>query len=259
MERTRTITAEATSEATPGVASEAMAEAAPLEATAGLRGFVYQHDQRWLFVLAYLGLAVVLSMAVSLFWLVVVAGVHFLLECGRQAMLGRGGARGIVSHALWEVKLDAGLVLLALVLALYMDVVFGILGLQSAARAGAVARAGVRLGSRAAAWERNLRTFLLTVDEMARVVYGVVMVRRGARKAGEPVPARVEAAAAVTKARAPDPALPPWQARWGVGDRIAIGVLVMGLFMMVAAPWLTPHDVSGSIELLREQLRPFPD
>jgi hypothetical protein len=259
MERTKTITAEATPEATPGATSEATAEARPVEAKAGLRGFVHQHDQRWLFVLAYLGLAVVLSMAVSLFWLVVVAGVHFLLECGRQAMLGRGGPRPVVSHALWEVKLDAGLVLLALVLALYMDVVFGILGLQSAARVGAVARAGVRLGSRAAAWERNLRTFLLTVDEMARVVYGVVMVRRGAREAGDPVPAPVEAAATITKARAPDPNLPPWRARWGVGDRIAIGVLGLGVFMIIAAPLLTPHDVSASVELLREQLRPFPD
>jgi hypothetical protein len=246
-------------EQTHAITTQASSEATPAGATAGVRGFVYQHDQRWLFVLAYLGLAVVLSMAVSLFWLVVVAGVHFLLECGRQTMLGRGGVRDVVSHALWEVKLDVGLVLLALVLALYMDVIFGILGLQSVARAGAVARAGVRLGSRAAAWERNIRTFLLTVDEMARVVYGVVMVRRGAREAGEPVPGRVKAAAAATKAMTPDPNLPPWRARWGIGDRIAISVLVMGLFMMVVAPLLTPHDVSGTVEVLREQLRPFPD
>ena len=155
--------------------------------TPSLREWVRDHDESWIFVVLYLGLAVGLSVFVSLFWLVVVAGLHFLLELVRQRHY-REGPRSVVLHALWEVKLDVGLVLLALTLVLYIEVVLGILGIQSAARAAAVTRAGARVGTRAAAWERNLRTFLLTVDEMARVVHAGFMLRqkRKRSKAGAP-------------------------------------------------------------------------
>jgi hypothetical protein len=147
-----------------------------------LREWVRTHDERWLFVVLYLGLAVGLSIFVSLFWLVVVAALHFALELFRQRHY-RADRRSVVLHALWEVKLDAGLVLLALTLVLYIEVVLGILGVQSAARAAAVSRAGARMGTRAAAWERNLRTFLLTVDEMVRVGHAGYMLRKKRREA----------------------------------------------------------------------------
>jgi hypothetical protein len=142
-----------------------------------LRQWVRDHDESWIFVVVYLGLAVGLSVFVSLFWLVLVAGLHFLLEIFRQRFY-RANRKSVVLHALWEVKLDVGLVLLALMLVLYIEVVLGILGVQSAARAAAVSRAGARIGTRAAAWERNLRTFLLTVDEMIRVGHAGVLLRK---------------------------------------------------------------------------------
>ncbi len=146
-----------------------------------LRQWVRDHDESWIFVVVYLGLAVGLSVFVSLFWLVLVAGLHFVLELFRQRFY-RAHRKSVVLHALWEVKLDIGLVLLALMLVLYIEVVLGILGIQSAARAAAVSRAGARVGTRAAAWERNLRTFLLTVDEMIRVGHAGVMLRRKRRE-----------------------------------------------------------------------------
>ncbi len=160
--------------------------------TPSLRDWVRHHDESWIFVVVYLGLAVGLSVFVSLFWLVVVAGLHFILEIFRQRFY-RVGRKSVVLHALWEVKLDVGLVLLALMLVLYIDLVLGILGIQSAARAAAVTRAGARVGTRAAAWERNLRTFLLTVDEMLRIGHAAVLLRRKrkedlARMAAEPTP-----------------------------------------------------------------------
>lgn len=147
-----------------------------------LREWVRNHDEKWLFVVLYLGLAVGLSVFVSLFWLVAVAGAHLILECVRQAHY-RQGRSNVFLHALWEVKLDVGLVLLALVLVLYIDMVMGLLGVQSAARAAAITRAGTRLGSRVAAWERTLRTLLLTIDEMVRIAHAALMLRRRARSA----------------------------------------------------------------------------
>jgi hypothetical protein len=100
----------------------------------------------------------------SLFWLVAVAALHYCLEYLRQAQY-HASRRDIATHALWEIKLDLALVLLALAMSLYMDVVLGVLGLQSAARAASVTRL-----ARFAAWQRNIRAFILLADDVARVV-----------------------------------------------------------------------------------------
>jgi hypothetical protein len=140
-----------------------------------LRDFVAHHDERWLFVALYIGLAVVLSIVLSLFWLVAVAGLHFALECARQAM-HRQSRSDVVSHALWEIKLDIALVLIALALSLYMEVFLGILGVQSAARATAASRIGIR-AARAAAWQRTIRGAVLIADDI--VVAATRLMRRG--------------------------------------------------------------------------------
>jgi hypothetical protein len=225
------------------------------------RGWVRHHDERWSFVLLYLGLAVGLSVFVSLFWLVVVAGLHFVLETWRQAHY-REGRLEVVTQALWEVKLDVGLVLLALTLVLYIDVVLGLLGIQSAARAAAVTRAGARLGSRAAAWERNIRTFLLPVDEMARLAYAAVMVRKGERGVTK---RRVERSDAPLVPDVAAPAAPPsapqhlgWRGSWGMADRIGLLLVASGVVLLLAAPLLTPHDWGTAITAILAELSPFP-
>jgi hypothetical protein len=232
----------------------------------GLREWVREHDERWSFVVLYLGLAIGLSVFVSLFWLVVVAAFHFLLECGRQAHY-RQSRTEVIGHALWEVKLDVGLVLLALTLVLYIDVVLGLLGLQSAVRAAAVTRAGARIGSRAAAWERNIRTFLLTVDEMARVVYAAVLVKKGEIGGGKgkaAVPEDVEGEPAAEPDVRPEPvAVVPeislgWRGPWGIGDRIGVALVAAGIMLLIAAPFFTIHDWGSAATALLHELRPFP-
>ena len=216
----------------------------------GLRQWIEEHDESWIFVVVYLGLAVGLSVFVSLFWLVVVAALHLGLEVIRQAFY-RNGAQEIALHALWEIKLDVGLILLALSLVLYVEVVLGILGIQSATRAAAATRVGARVGARAAAWERNLRTFLLTVDEMVRVGYAAAMLRRKRRKGGaETVSPDLPRLAAPPRA--------PWSRRWGIGDRFGIGMVIAGIFLIGLAPLLTSYDVPGAVAILLEELRPFP-
>jgi hypothetical protein len=255
-----------------------------LPRTDGFRDWVRHHDERWSFVLLYLGLAVGLSVFVSLFWLLVVAGLHFVLECGRQAH-HRDGRAEVLSQALWEIKLDIGLVLLALTLVLYIDVVLGLLGIQSAARAAAVTRAGARLGSRAAAWERNIRTFLLTVDEMARLAYAAVMVRKGERGAAKARAERpddpadtvdqtaADAAAehvagptdelvattpvgTVVESMAPAPNQ-GWRGSWGIADRIGLVLVAAGIALLLAAPVLTPHDWGTALTTILAELSPF--
>jgi hypothetical protein len=194
----------------------------------------------------YLGASVILSIFISLFWLLFVIAIHFGFECYRQSHYIRD-RRNVLLHALWEVKLDIGLAALAFAVALYVDVIMGLLGIQSATRVAQAAR----VGARAAAWERNLRTFLLTIDEITRVSHAAYTLglrhRRGGKSQG--------AAIVPAVARADVPA---WRGRWGWGDRIGLALVTVGLTLIVLAPLLTPHDVAGSLMVILEQLKPFP-
>jgi hypothetical protein len=210
----------------------------------GVGEWIREHDHRWLFVITYLGLAVVLSVFVSLFWLVFMALVHLLLEVIRH-LRADWPLRRVIAFSAWEVKLDFALVVLALGAVLYIDVVMGILGIQSAARAAAVTRAGARMASRVAAWERNIRAFLLTIDEMVRIGRAAAMMWR--RKGGAP-PVAVE----------PPPDAYPWQLRWSTGDRIAIGLFGVCTLLILVAPLTTDLSMPEVFSALAQELRPFP-
>lgn len=230
----------------PATAAE-VAAASPAASRVSLREWLRDHDDQWPFVVVYLGASVVLSIFISLFWLLFIIAIHFAFECYRQSHYIRG-RNTVLLHALWEVKLDIGLAALAFAVALYVDMILGLLGIQSAAR---IAHA-TRLGARAAAWERNLRTFLLTIDEITRVSHAAYTLglRRRGRANGTPAPAK-PATAGVT-------IVPPWQARWGWGDRIGVALVSVGGSLIILAPVLTPHDVASSVSMILQQLRPFP-
>jgi hypothetical protein len=110
-------------------------------------------------VLSYVALAVLLSTTISLFWLAALLAAHMALEWWARA---RRGDRGrTLLGVVWHVKFDLTLVLFALVLGLYFDVLFGLLGV------GALARSGTQPTARFVAWHRGLRTLLLTADDAA--------------------------------------------------------------------------------------------
>jgi hypothetical protein len=217
-----------------------------------LQDFIANHDDRWLFVVLYIGLAVVLSMLLSLFWLVAVAGLHFGLEVLRQRSY-REGMMDTATHAVWEIKLDVALVLLALAMSLYMDLFLGILGLQSATRAAAATRAGARV-ARAAAWQRNLRAFVLLADDAFRVVQ--VGVTRLLRR--QPAVVAVASGSPVSAAGTTPTGPGTWREGWSVGDRVTVALLAACALLIVSAPLLTDLTWSGATLTLLEQLRPFP-
>jgi hypothetical protein len=234
--------------ALPIEAGTAVAGTAP-PARPTLRAWLRDHDHQWPFVVLYLSASVFLSILISLFWLIVVIAVHFAFEWVRQSHY-RSATRDIGLHALWEIKLDIGLAALAFAVALYVDVILGVLGLQSAARIATAAR----VGTRAAAWERNLRTFLLTVDEITRVSHAVYTLgfRRWRRsdELGEPD--------VLLTSRNESADVPAWRSRWSWGDRLGLGLVSFGIGLILLAPVLTPHDLASSVALILEQLRPFP-
>jgi hypothetical protein len=192
--------------------------------------WVAEHDDRWLFTLLYVGLAVLLSIWISLFWLVVVVAAHGVLEW--LAMRLRGLPEPGLGEVLWHIKLDIVLILFALWLGLYLETLFGLAGL------GALARTGAQAGARFVAWQRALRGALMTLDDAAQVARAVA-ARRNGGKSTEP---------------APDGHGPGWTR----GDRITIafGALFVGLILL--APWVTEHDATSALAAIALDLHPWP-
>ncbi len=141
------------------------AEGSSAEPKGHVRSWILNHDETWTFTVFYIGLALVLSMFISLFWLAAVVAIHAAMEWYRQRAESRSR---VMSRVFWEIKLDVALILFAMVVSVYMDFFLGIAGLGQAARLGA--RAGARMGTRMAGWQRALRGALLSMDDAAQVV-----------------------------------------------------------------------------------------
>jgi hypothetical protein len=202
---------------------------------ARMRRWLLDHDHRTTFTILYISLALVLSMAISMFWLVAVVAAHGAIEywsLGKQDI-----ADHRLGRTLWHIKLDIMLVLAALWLGLYIDLIFGVAGLSAAARTGA------QVSTRFVAWQRTIRGVLLSVDEAALAARAAL----GSKKGGHE-PQRIN--------RSPPPL--PWRQRWSWGDRITIATTALFTILIVLAPLLTEHSVVDALIILGSDLHPWP-
>lgn len=208
--------------------------------------WIIDHDDSWLFIGSYVGLAVVLSIAISLFWLLVVVAIHGVFEWIRQSYSPYRDRWSVVARVGWELKLDVALLFLALVLAVYMDVILGAAGLGSAARLG------IQAGARFTGWQNILRGVLLSVDDAAHVVRAIGRSSHGC----------VEQPDDDTAVPAPVSIPRRWggwqQPRWGVGDWVALALLAVCTVLILVGPWLSPHDSREILAVLAEELHPWP-
>jgi hypothetical protein len=196
-----------------------------------------EHDERNSFVFIYITASVVLSLMAGLFWLVMLVGVHFGLELYRNRRLA---PRTRLAHATFGIKLDVTLVLLALALSLYMDLLFAVLGLRALPRAGAAVG---RLGGRLPSVRRVIRAALLLTDEVVRV--GAYFAAARGISTAAPSEARVRRSGS------------PWTEHWSLGTRLVIGLGACALFLLLAGPWLSGNGVDGTLAILVHELSPF--
>jgi hypothetical protein len=211
-------------------------EAQPSTVNGGrIASWVREHDERWVFTLLYVGLAVVLSVAISLFWLVVIVMVHGLLEWVVERTRD-GRAAGVLARVVWHLKLDIMLVLFALWLAVYIDLIFGLVGL------GAMARGGAQLTARAMTWQRSIRGIMLTLDDVALVARSAV--KNKAVSSSEDSPSH--------------PFWGDWVGRWSRGDRVTVALMVIWPLLIVLAPWVTDLQSQDVWLLLMDNLHPWP-
>jgi hypothetical protein len=225
---------------------------------ATLLRWIRNHDESWLFVGIYIGFAVVLSVMLSLFWLVLMVGIHFIFELIRQARHHRHWS-AIASKASWEIRVDVALLLLAFAVTLYMDLIVAILGLQSLGRA---AVATSRVGTRAVAWQRAVRAVVLGFDDVANGIRAILMKKGSASSAEASPKEEPELAlqpAVATGQETATPTLPGWGHPWSFWDRATMGLCAACLVAMMAAPPLTGSSFGEAAQLIREELRPFPE
>jgi len=221
-------------------------ESPPGSVLGRIHAWILAHDDSKLFIILYIGLAVVLSIAIGLFWLVAVVAVHFGFEVIRQKSRHSSWLT-VFSEALWELKLDIALVLFAFVISLYMDIVLGMAGIGGAARLGAAA---ARSGARFAAWQRIIRGVLLTVDDAAQVVRVVSVAKKnnGVPQDDEEEPVETGSVQRFSS----------WTRAWGRGDWIAIVLGVVFIALLALTPFLTEHTYPVALSILGEELHPFP-
>jgi hypothetical protein len=199
--------------------------------------WVRDHDDRLSFVLLYIEGAIALSVWLNLFSVAMLMLGHFGLEVFRARLLKMERP---VLQALWEVKLDIGLLLFALVVALYADQVLAVLGLGQAARAGQAAR-GLQVVAKFGIVERALRILVLTMDDIARLVQAIVKFRNKGVDS-EPMPA---------------PTSPPPEAPNSVADVMSLAFTGACLLLIVFTPTLTgaaPAEVATQLLL---ELSPY--
>jgi len=201
--------------------------------------WVRDHDDRLSFVILYIGGAIILSVWLNLFWVAMLMLSHFGLEIFRGRLLK---AENPLMHALWEVKLDVGLLLFALVVALYSEHVLALLGLGQAARAGQAAR-GLQVAAKFGIVERALRILVLTMDDIARLVQAIIKFRN--KRNGQPVQ--------VEHVRAPDQAE---ASSSGWGDILGLGFAAACLVLLLLTPSLTGASASDVGAHLLHELSP---
>ncbi len=202
--------------------------------------WVRDHDDRWSFILLYVGAAVILSIFTNLFWVAMLALLHFGVEIWRHIASGN---RHPLFQAVWCTKLDIALILFSLVIALYADVVMGALGLGQAARGGAMA--GSRLVARFAIIERALRVFFMTVDDFARVVHLLFRARKEKAAPDGPLPNEALPHEAQVQARG-----------LSGGDLFSLGFGVVCAGLIGVSPALLGVDFHQVLQIIATELRP---
>jgi hypothetical protein len=218
-----------------------------------LNDWIRNHDERWSFILVYVGGAILLSVYADLFWVIMLMLVHFGLELWRHIIMK---VDKTLLQALWHVKLDFALVLFALVIALYADFVLAALGIGQAARAGQAVR-GAQMLTRFAIIERGLRIFFLTVDDIARVA---TIVWRSFKKNGaskKQTEVAMEHARELLEEEDPyDHTRGPWQ-KLSNGDKFSLGFGAVCLLLILFAPVIMGTSAEHTWSTLASELRPF--
>jgi len=179
-----------------------------------------RHDSSKIFTFAYIAASVVLSVFVSLFWLIPLVFFHGFLEwAGTEDGMAFSKKIGKV---LWHIKLDIALLLLSLVIMVYMEFTVGALLARIATRASAFA-----------AWQNTIKAALLTVDDLFQMI----------RLAG----AKKQKFTSEVKKRKMD-----------MESVLPLVIIVLSTGLLLFSPLLLGAPAQEVLSVLKNEMMPFP-
>ncbi len=180
--------------------------------------WIKEHDDRWSFILPYVILSVTLSVALSLFWLLLIIVVHGLIEWLR--LEGKPPTRRLV-ECLAQTQLDWALLLAAVCMEVYLETAAGLAG------AGQFARGAGRLLARVPGWQNAIRAIMLSSDDTLQLI----RLKKAPAEVVE-CPPRIE--------------------------RLPLMIFSLAFILLLIAPHLLPIDYARALALIRESFSPFP-
>jgi hypothetical protein len=228
--------------------------------------WVADHDNKKVFIVLYISISLVLSIAISLFWLLFAVLIHFLFEVVGQSHK-RVNGKSVLLESLWETKLDFALVMFAWWLAIYLDFIFGVAGIGAAARVGAqtASRAGqvggkaVEASARVAAWSRIIRAVLLSLDDIGNAVKAIYQSRTKKNQAIESTPVKPkEKLNLPNKTDALVNHTSSWFSKWNIVDYIGVVLFCLCFLLIVLAPVLIGVSLSEIIGITLNEFHPWP-
>ncbi len=209
--------------------------------------WIMDHDERWSFIFLYVGAAILLSIYLNLFWVTMLLAANFLLKVYRNNLISLTNP---VVSALWQIKLDVSLILFSLAVAIYAEHIFAALGLGQAARAGVAVRS-IRFATRFGVLERGMKVFLMTVDDLARLLRVVARISGNGNGDSNAAVQSGEPAVIV----AGEDRSSPWLAA-GKGDWFSLAFGLFCLALIMSDPLITGSALPETIAHVVHELSP---
>jgi hypothetical protein len=236
--------------------------------------WITEHDNQKVFIIGYIGLALVLSTFISLFWLIFVVIIHSIFEYIKYKSMGNS-LRVTFINMCWELKMDFALILFAFVIHLYIGFILGIAGLSGLAKTSTATTKIVadcakttQTATKFMVIKRSLRAGLLMLDEAVFAIRGFLFNRK--RKLNrscyrKPDQQLTREAAEKEILAQHNPLVEPnplnnlkYRSLTSI-DKIALILGLASLTLIILAPFITEHDTYKLVinEIIAE-LRPFP-
>ncbi len=184
-----------------------------------VKRWIQEHDDRWSFILPYVLLSVVLSVAISLFWLAALILLHATLEWTRHKDKQFG--RRLI-HCLARTQLDWALLTAAICMEVYFETVAGLAG------AGQFTRGLGRVLARVPGWQVALRAILLSSDDALQLV----RLKKSRETESDSEPVRLE--------------------------KVATLIFVIAVVLLILAPLILPIHAGDIPGIVRNAFRPLP-
>lgn len=220
----------------------------------GFLEWIVEHDEKRLFVLGYVGLTLLLTIGISLFWLIFLVLVHFGFEVIKKYYDGAVEPVRIIAWAAWDTKFDFALITMALVLVVYTEISFGIAGIAGLGRfTGVMARFSGASRGILPIKDLILAFRIVCTRKMDRRDF----LQRKLRWSKEQEKAGIKAMKKVERMRLAAHRY-PWQMKWALTSKLVMGVIVINLLAILFAITFGDTPVEEwAPEILRE-LHPWP-